>query len=142
MAQFGRALRSGRRGRGFESRRFDSLAGAPEILEKSRISGLFLLLHILFCDICTILMSYTPDTVSKRISCSPFGSPISQIHLISTVFFIQKKHKKRPELVVLETDLSGLDGFTLAKKIRKEEPKTALIFLGQKSYEEAKEALD
>lgn len=50
--------------------------------------------------------------------------------------------KYRPELVVLETDLSGLDGFTLAKKIRKEEPKTALIFLGQKSYEEAKEALD
>ena len=32
MAQFGRALRSGRRGRGFESRRFDSLAGAPETL--------------------------------------------------------------------------------------------------------------
>lgn len=50
--------------------------------------------------------------------------------------------KYRPELVVLETDLSGLDGFTLAKKIRKEAPKTALIFLGQKSYEEAKEALD
>ena len=44
--------------------------------------------------------------------------------------------KYRPELVVLETDLSGLDGFTLAKKIRKEAPKTTLIFLGEKSYEE------
>ena len=40
MAQFGRALRSGRRGRGFESRRFDSLAGAPEHL-RDQGSGVF-----------------------------------------------------------------------------------------------------
>ncbi len=40
MAQFGRALRSGRRGRGFESRRFDSLAGAPEHL-RNQGSGVF-----------------------------------------------------------------------------------------------------
>ena len=34
MAQFGRALRSGRRGRGFESRRFDELgAVAQEIVQ-------------------------------------------------------------------------------------------------------------
>ena len=33
MAQFGRALRSGRRGRRFESCHFDYLAGAPETLE-------------------------------------------------------------------------------------------------------------
>ena len=32
VAQFGRALRSGRRGRGFESRHFDYLAGAPKAL--------------------------------------------------------------------------------------------------------------
>ena len=36
VAQFGRALRSGRRGRGFESRRFDSLAGAPEAVKGFR----------------------------------------------------------------------------------------------------------
>ena len=30
MAQFGRALRSGRRGRGFESRRFDAKEGTCE----------------------------------------------------------------------------------------------------------------
>ena len=41
MAQFGRALRSGRRGRGFESRRFDSLAGAPENPLFIRVSGVF-----------------------------------------------------------------------------------------------------
>ena len=41
MAQFGRALRSGRRGRGFESRRFDSLAGAPESFEKIPVLFLF-----------------------------------------------------------------------------------------------------
>ena len=40
VAQFGRALRSGRRGRGFESRRFDSLAGAPEHL-RNQGSGVF-----------------------------------------------------------------------------------------------------
>ena len=40
MAQFGRALRAGRRGRGFESRRFDSLAGAPEHL-RDQGSGVF-----------------------------------------------------------------------------------------------------
>lgn len=50
--------------------------------------------------------------------------------------------KYRPELVVLETDLSGLDGFTLAKKIRKEAPKTTLIFLGEKSYKKVQEALN
>ena len=37
MAQFGRALRSGRRGRGFESRRLDYLAGAtPEVFTDLR----------------------------------------------------------------------------------------------------------
>ena len=41
MAQFGRALRSGRRGRGFESRRFDSLAGAPEFLKRIPVLFLF-----------------------------------------------------------------------------------------------------
>ena len=46
VAQFGRALRSGRRGRGFESRRFDSLAGAPEALF-IRFSVLFMLYFIL-----------------------------------------------------------------------------------------------
>ena len=33
MAQFGRALRSGRRGRRFKSCHFDYLAGAPKTLE-------------------------------------------------------------------------------------------------------------
>ena len=41
VAQFGRALRSGRRGRGFESRRFDSLAGAPENPLFIGVSGVF-----------------------------------------------------------------------------------------------------
>ena len=38
MAQFGRALRSGRRGRVFESRRFDTYKNAGNL----RVSGIFL----------------------------------------------------------------------------------------------------
>ena len=49
MAQFGRALRSGRRGRGFESRRFDSLAGAPEHL-RNQGSGVFRYAIMLYAD--------------------------------------------------------------------------------------------
>ena len=44
VAQLGRALRSGRRGRRFESCHFDSLAGAPESFF-SKGSGLFLFLE-------------------------------------------------------------------------------------------------
>ena len=49
VAQFGRALRSGRRGRGFESRRFDSLAGAPEHL-RDQGSGVFRYAIMLYSD--------------------------------------------------------------------------------------------
>ena len=41
MAQFGRALRSGRRGRGFESRRLDYLAGATGNVDFIGFSGSF-----------------------------------------------------------------------------------------------------
>ena len=41
MAQLGRALRSGRRGRRFESCRIDC-KDKPENLEKSRVSGFFI----------------------------------------------------------------------------------------------------
>ena len=41
MAQFGRALRSGRRGRGFESRRLDYLAGATGNADLIGVSGSF-----------------------------------------------------------------------------------------------------
>ena len=41
VAQFGRALRSGRRGRGFESRRLDYLAGATGNAVFIGISGSF-----------------------------------------------------------------------------------------------------
>ena len=41
MAQFGRALRSGRRGRGFESRRLDYLAGATGNAVFIGVSGSF-----------------------------------------------------------------------------------------------------
>ena len=41
MAQFGRALRSGRRGRGFESRRLDYLAGATGNVDFIGVSGSF-----------------------------------------------------------------------------------------------------
>ena len=49
VAQFGRALRSGRRGRGFESRRFDSLAGAPEYL-RNQGSGVFRYAIMVYSD--------------------------------------------------------------------------------------------
>ena len=49
VAQFGRALRSGRRGRGFESRRFDSLAGAPEHL-RDQGSGVFRYAIMVYSD--------------------------------------------------------------------------------------------
>ena len=49
QSQFGRALRSGRRGRGFESRRFDSLAGAPEHL-RDQGSGVFRYAIMLYAD--------------------------------------------------------------------------------------------
>ena len=42
VAQFGRALRSGRRGRGFESRRLDYLAGATGNAVFIGVSGSFL----------------------------------------------------------------------------------------------------
>ena len=42
MAQFGRALRSGRRGRGFESRHFDYLAGAPKALRNQGFRCFFM----------------------------------------------------------------------------------------------------
>ena len=45
VAQLGRALRSGRRGRRFKSCRFDSLAGAPESFIQ-RVPVLFLLLPL------------------------------------------------------------------------------------------------
>ena len=41
VAQFGRALRSGRRGRGFESRRLDYLAGATGNADFIGVSGSF-----------------------------------------------------------------------------------------------------
>ena len=41
VAQFGRALRSGRRGRGFESRRLDYLAGATGNAVFIGVSGSF-----------------------------------------------------------------------------------------------------
>ena len=41
VAQFGRALRSGRRGRGFESRRLDYLAGATGNVDFIGVSGSF-----------------------------------------------------------------------------------------------------
>ena len=41
MAQLGRALRSGRRGRGFESRRFDSWQGHPGSLILKGFRGFF-----------------------------------------------------------------------------------------------------
>ena len=41
VAQFGRALRSGRRGRGFESRRLDSVLEALKIRLNSGFSVLF-----------------------------------------------------------------------------------------------------
>ena len=43
VAQFGRALRSGRRGRGFESRHFDYLAGAPKALRNQGFRCFFIL---------------------------------------------------------------------------------------------------
>ena len=42
VAQFGRVLRSGRRGRVFESRHADSLAGAPECLIYKRSGSFFI----------------------------------------------------------------------------------------------------
>ena len=42
VAQLGRALRSGRRGRRFKSCRIDSLAGAPESRDVSGFPVLFL----------------------------------------------------------------------------------------------------
>ncbi len=41
VAQFGRALRSGRRGRRFKSCRIDSLAGAPEALRNQSFRSFF-----------------------------------------------------------------------------------------------------
>ena len=41
VAQFGRALRSGRRGRRFKSCRIDSLAGAPEALRDQSFRSFF-----------------------------------------------------------------------------------------------------
>ena len=45
VAQFGRALRSGRRGRGFESRHFDYLAGAPKFLRNQGFRCFFMLIY-------------------------------------------------------------------------------------------------
>ena len=42
VAQFGRALRSGRRGRVFESRRFDTYKDAVNL----KISGIFSIIYI------------------------------------------------------------------------------------------------
>ena len=56
VAQFGRALRSGRRGRVFESRRFDSLAGAPGSLVYEDSGFLFSSFQI---SISIFLLRYT-----------------------------------------------------------------------------------
>ena len=48
VAQFGRALRSGRRGRRFKSCRIDSLAGAPQILFSKEFAVLFILVKRTF----------------------------------------------------------------------------------------------
>ena len=48
MAQLGRALRSGRRGRRFKSCRIDSLAGAPQILFSKEFAVLFILVKRTF----------------------------------------------------------------------------------------------
>ena len=68
VAQFGRALRSGRRGRGFESRRLDYLAGATGNAVFIGVSGSF------FVPAKAVLKA--PFT-SVLVPCSTFVQPFS-----------------------------------------------------------------